>query len=499
MIKKAHALKPSKRKKEVHVAKLTSIGPGQAYQEHAHRASADSVQADVAEGEWQLSQHISLPIDTLAEGFFLTHYILEHSRSSIYLQAICQAEMDEHLLDSLNAVALAAFAAKFRSVELENKASVRYGGAIRSVNGALQCSDLVRKDTTLLAVMLLDLFEKIKTDRTKPDRHHQRPWTDHIHGATALLHLRGRDQFQSPNGLRMFIHLSSAITVSCMQREISVPAEITALLASATEFLDPHDLVWRVSALRVRFVDFCAALKAGTLSDHASILDTATQIDQGFQLLLIDMSTQQPYDIIYTEQNPDAFPEGYYYLHSDYQNTQAWNTLRTGRILLNNIIYEQYTTLFSTCMSSIDPTEHMHSVQRAINAVLQMSSEICATVPQYRGCLPQPRLKHTVTASPLEIAAGYSLVWPLYVVGRSPICPESTRMWLIGCLTSIYCTLGIQQAMQVAESLLRKEKLNIWSVHAMLGSYKYPHDKSDNAYEAAMMQQDSREWFLHQR
>jgi hypothetical protein len=66
----------------------------------------------------------------------------------------------------------------------------------------------VARDSTLLAVLLLDLFEKITA------RHNHRPLadlTEHIDGATRLMVLRGSMQFCSEAGTRMFnqyVHLS---------------------------------------------------------------------------------------------------------------------------------------------------------------------------------------------------------------------------------------------------------------------------------------------------
>ena len=533
-MQKAHASKASKLKEETHTATFASIRIETVERGQACCVLADPEWVDVAKRDSKLSPHITLPMDALARGFFLTHYVLAHSRSLVYLQSFCQADMDEHLVLSLNAVALASFASKSQSAELENQAKSRYGAALHSVNHAIQRPDVAKKDSTLLAVMLLDLFEKITSRRHQSSLIRPKPWTEHIQGATALLRLRGCQQFQSRNGLGMFIQLSSAITVACMQLEIPVPAEILDLRADAAEFLDVNTLPWRVSEFRVRFVNLQAALGDGTLSDHATIINTAAEIDEGFRLLLSDMFSKWPYETIYTKYNSALFFETRYHLHSDRRTASAWNALRTGRILLNNIIFDQYTKSLSTSRCPFRSAEHKARFQHAIDTITLISSDICATVPPYASSLPQAvqtppsapaaaksssppstsappifKAEHSSSATPppppsrpkslssttsLETQAAFSMIWPLFVVSQSPVCADATHTWIVSCLRSISHTFRIPQARLVAEILSRSDDdgssgdaATIWSVHAMLDSYEYPHDRSDHVYEAAMM------------
>jgi hypothetical protein len=91
--------------------------------------------------------------------------------------------------------------------EVAAKAKVQYGRVLSAASQSLEDTVLSTADSTLMIVLLLGLFEFVSFDSW--DRY--RSWTAHMAGATTLLELRGRDQFESELAVPLFIQLRSQI------------------------------------------------------------------------------------------------------------------------------------------------------------------------------------------------------------------------------------------------------------------------------------------------
>ena len=50
-------------------------------------------------------------------------------------------------------------------------------------------------------------------------------WLEHIHGSAALLDLRGREQFESEQGIRLFVHMRAQIVSLPYAMNMLSPAE----------------------------------------------------------------------------------------------------------------------------------------------------------------------------------------------------------------------------------------------------------------------------------
>lgn len=90
-----------------------------------------------------------------------------------------------------------------RSRSLKLGAEKEYGNALRLMNTAVSDVREARANPTLAAVLLLAIFEVI-TSRAPRNIEN---WINHIRGAAALLELRGVEQLQDSDGLRLFVQL----------------------------------------------------------------------------------------------------------------------------------------------------------------------------------------------------------------------------------------------------------------------------------------------------
>lgn len=134
--------------------------------------------------------------------------------------------MDPTLSASVRATSLASFAHYMRSSELSNLSRYHYTKAIQMTNSALACPDDARRDSTLLSTILLGLYEML----TGTNQKSMKDWTQHVHGAAALLRLRGSEQFHSSFTRRMFLQATTGVLASCMQRCMRLPGHIVDML-----------------------------------------------------------------------------------------------------------------------------------------------------------------------------------------------------------------------------------------------------------------------------
>ncbi|MCJ1319909.1 hypothetical protein MMC15_005245 [Xylographa vitiligo] len=423
----------------------------------------------------ELLRSVRQSTETRAMCFFLSSNVLG-SHFEYLPSLFSQSSMDEHLSAIIYAVGLASFANEYKSQDVFKQARKQYIYALQLTNTALRSTTEAIKDSTLLAVMLLSLYETITSTTQKP----LTSWTNHIKGATVLVTLRGRQQLRSSLGLQMFKQMTDNIIVSCIQREVYVPTEIIDLRKYAFQNIVGSSPPWRFSDVTVRFAGFCASIKDGSLSDVDTIIAAALKIDSE----MIEWKTTLPstwgYETIFMDKEPVLVYEGHYHLYGNHRISQMWNSLRMARIFLSRIISGQILQRISSIPIGKFSSDYTTLLQLSASTVSKMSSEICASVPQFIEC-PAPFLVATLElrspayswllskerqfdgqTPPIGAAGGYFLLWPLFMAGGLPESPDSLRLWIVNRLKYIGTSMRIPQAILAAEILERKEDIEDW-------------------------------------
>ena len=100
-------------------------------------------------------------------------------------------------------------------------------------------------------------------------------------GASALLSLRGEEQFNSSIGLRIFQQYYGVILTAALETKQPVPAEITRLWEKSVEMRDykVHGKHWTVKM--VSFMVDAINLAHDKTSDPQTIVENALAYDQG--------------------------------------------------------------------------------------------------------------------------------------------------------------------------------------------------------------------------
>ena len=423
---------------------------------------------------------VSVSTCTQAKDVFFYNYVVGSSKPFDFLQSLYSpTSKDDHLSRSVDAVALAYLNYQRRSLDTQVEARQQYIMALRLTGAALQTPDLAKKDSTVLTILLLDLYEKITN--TNPE--YDGAWAAHLQGALTLVKLRGNHQFNDPNILRMLVRLSTNLLISCVASNRPIPEELVALRSTiAAHFVLPPDPKWRESDLIIELVRLRQQLKEGDLSDE-EVISSLLELDSKFLALSMDVTPSWQYQTVLVDKKSIHHYERHHHIYRHELMTQMWNVLRLTRIGLNELIY-------SCCSETQDP-DAIALRYRASETITRMASDICASVPQYIGAFPEifelqmtgrepvildadTRLSTlNRTPNPTHHLPCYRLIFPLYVAANSFAAPPSLKPWAIKQLRFMADYHGIENAALIVQILESGEKRDPWLVYAMLGTYAF--------------------------
>ena len=333
-----------------------------------------------------------------------------------------------------------------------------------------------------MAPLLLDLFEKI-TD-SKPSNN--KSWTSHVNGALALVKYRGFAYFEDPSRFTVLVRISLHYIVGCVATGSPVPEMLHAIQAFIGKRLRAQDPMMRLSDLMIQYASLRNNLERSSFSTDEYI-GLSEELDRKIQALDLELPPEWQYSTILLDQKSDRAFELHFHSYSNPRVCQARNILRVVRILLNETLIKHHRAT---------PTNDKYSVSLGVaNANIDLlAGEICASVPQYVDCddaarhrlverskLPDHNsdrlLGHGSGRSihlhtPHHQLKCYSLIFPLYVAGRSEAIPN-VRPWVIKQLHYMSSHFFIRNAETIAQFLEREIDVCPWEVYAMLGSYAF--------------------------
>jgi hypothetical protein len=441
-------------------------------------------------------QSLSLSIDLQARDAFFIYYATGSSKCWIFLKQYYHSRnSSDHLTLAIEAVSLAYFWHLCRILSLSltlfgNKnsnaipaysdaaleaARQRYVLALRMTNRALNSPKEVIKESTLLASLLLDLFEKITNSKPLGNK----SWTSHIYGALALVKLRGLKKFHEASEFHVLIRLINHYIASSVANATCPPEELLVLRDYVGNNLNYEEHTLRVSDLTIEYARLRNGFRTSAFSDDEYVR-SSQELDLKLEALDQNMPPVWQYSTTLVEKHSDRIFNHHYHSYPHRNICYARNFLRVVRILLNETLFEGY-------LASSAGEGYKALFGGAFDNIDTKAREICASVPQYtdcdgpaRGRLPisqnsellnsDPRLGHSHTLH--HQAECYSLIWPLYAAGRSKVDPD-VRSWVIKQLHYIGCHFSIRNAEVVAQILEGEKDVCPWDVYAMLGSYAF--------------------------
>lgn len=401
-------------------------------------------------------------IQQKSRGAFLSHYVHGISGSYDVIALFDKASLDTHLDASINAASLAFFHFQYYSVKASDLARKGYLTALKLVNAALQNPKSLASDSTLLAVLLLDLFEKFTNSNSRSSV----AWMSHVNGALALVKLRDSVQFQTYIGRRLSFRLSTSLLISCVAGSAPVPPALKSLRVELEKYVNVDDPKWKLTGLSIKSADLNAAIHDGLLSHEEKILQSK-KLDNEFSALSANMPTTWLSQRKYLEKpSPRVFGQ-FYDLYPDYFVTQTRNVIRLTRIVLNH----QIRTLYKEQPLDIDAATETIQLSFIDRIIDDLAGEVCASGPQFIGS--DDSVPHKKATDSVQKFFCHTLLFPFYVAGLYASAGSMIKPWVVNQLRHIAKEFDIRHAAAVADTLESEEPKDPWSVYAMLGSYAF--------------------------
>ena len=407
---------------------------------------------------------LNTTIDDRARNAFFSHYVSGFSKTYDVLEPLYQRSAPDRPLNaSVDAVSLAFLSFQFDCTQALRLSRDKYLSALPLLNKTLRTPESAASDSTLLAVLLLDLYEKITNNNPRSIG----SWMSHINGALALVDMRKEPLLQDYTGIRLSARLSTNLLISCVSANSPVPPALVKLRADLEPFLNIDDPKWRISGLVVKYANLKGAIQDGCL--HSSdIIARATDLDCEFMLLAKYMPPRWLYNTIHLDESSDRVFEQHYDTYPDHMIAQSWNVLRIMRVLLNDMICVGYA---SRGTKPFNDTFLCDSSPILTGCIDDIAKEICASVPQFTNYeKTTPRTKFHCTTQRLRC---YTLLFPLYVAGLYASAATRIKPWIVNQLRFMSKEMGIRNAGFIANILERDEGICPWDVYAVLGSYAF--------------------------
>ncbi|TVY20767.1 hypothetical protein LARI1_G001797 [Lachnellula arida] len=394
-------------------------------------------------------------LEDRATGFFIFHYVLGmHGPSKGHFYNLVDIARDQKIEDSLKtsmkAVGLAAYAHTTRTPSLLRHARYQYTKAIQLTNAALNSPEDVTKDSTLMAIHILSIFETVTGCRQRS----LKDWSEHLHGAAAVIKLRGPDQIKNRPGRHMLI-----------QR---LPTYIREYMDAAVMEVRTPEPAFVIQQCMMQYTDLNSDIHNKVITDPEAIISKCLEID-GF---LLAIATNVPdgweFETVFTDVDSDFVYNGRYDVYYDYWIAQMWNALRTLRVMLNEQVRNTLLAGFSSKPPYFTEPQYTAQFQISTELLYQVQDDVLGTVVQHMGRPPSkdpsPQYRTTIKddLSPIPMSAGTFLMWPLWFVGIMDSSSEQKRAFVAKNLHAIADILGIQQAHVLARSVEQQRDLGIW-------------------------------------
>ncbi|PYH96951.1 hypothetical protein BO71DRAFT_439211 [Aspergillus ellipticus CBS 707.79] len=395
-------------------------------------------------------------LDEIGVNYFLHNFVISNQSPSRgflnYVPAVFSADAEHPtLVASMAAVGLVALANSSRQPDLIAHARVKYSEAIRNVNSALASPVDCVKDSTLMSIISLGVFEHVSNFRS---------WVRHVQGAAALVVVRGRKQFSSPAAIFMFNQVRADMVIACLHGNQPFPEDLRKLQEDAAMHTDTSIPLWQLGVTAVR----CANLLYGVSQNKGEIpwynfLEEATVLQRDFQRILGILAVQEPYTTVRNfDGDPNMIHNGRYDLYRSSWAIRVWNNSRNIQIIACEIGCHILNKVLAAELPPVVRESMKVRLHDTLEILSKLADDMLATVPQTLGYVTI-RSTSGNDCSPASVSGSYILVWSLYMVGKSVVITGETRKWIIQRLQEIGQSAGLTMVLPLLEQIIKLDQL----------------------------------------
>ncbi|KAK4123914.1 hypothetical protein N657DRAFT_573304 [Parathielavia appendiculata] len=289
------------------------------------------------------------------------------------------------VLASMTAVGLMGLASTSQSPCLMDAARKSYGTALRLINHALQDPAEAVKDSTMLSILILGVFEMMaeNTQRTMTVETFQ----EHVKGAEALAVMRGPAQFKTRAGRRMFSMLCQRVIISCVQRNEPMPDSLIELWHQMCQSAEAENPSRRFMPLLFQVLQVRSEIHSGFLSDPETIVDRLLAIDQQLENLTNQLPPSWKHRAFEVKMYHPAVFGGICHLYASHHHANVWNHILTTRILLLETVLCKISQDLASFCPILDSARYLEEYRKARRKLKHMVRDIVASVPQQLGLM----------------------------------------------------------------------------------------------------------------
>jgi hypothetical protein len=412
----------------------------------------------------QLTAGLSLSHDDIGVNYFLHNFVIGHHPSSRgYLNYISTANAGDGyhptLMASMAAVGLVTLANITRHPEMAKHARAKYSEAINQVNIGLASPTESLKDSTLMSVISLGLFEHISDFAS---------WVRHVQGAAALIAARGKNQFCTSAAFLMFNQVRADMVAVCIHGDQPFPEELHELQEEATKHVDPTSVFWSLGVVATRCTDLfkLVKMKRGDATRWPGLLEQASTLQVELQHIFDILSTKSPYASYPARSGSDleVFYRGRFDLYSNIWAIRIWNGVRILQIKICDSIRYIINHLLATReveAASLKPQLEL-KLKDTLELLSKLGGDVIASVPQALGSVSPASDEMSSPiydgSSPISGVAGYMMTWSLYTAGKSSVMEREARRWIIRRLQDFGRILGITLALHLVQDLIKMDE-----------------------------------------
>jgi hypothetical protein len=423
-----------------------------------------------------------LPMGTeeLSFAFFFNNCVINRD---VYHTCVYQPD-NKHLIASIKAFGIANLSKHYSDKRLRISSQHQYATALNLTNLALRDPHQVKRDETLLAILVLTNYETLTGGVTRT----LDAWEQHVNGSASLLSLRGLDGVRRTSGRVLTLHVITGINVICLLRDLPTPPFIHGLQAKVFEHLcEPDNPAVRYQRINLQCADFRHAVSSCLITSSEEIIFRASELDAMLTAAFTNMPPSWQAEVIthfVPRQSVEAGLPGFELLYADQATNYIWTSYRSSRIMVNEVVLQSIAN---------DTDVQRFARARSETIMLQCQTEILAGMFQYTSKqdanLPWSGFKRPdrfflpeAASSDLPIMralSGYGVLWPLFVAGTCSTTTSEIKAYVAEVFRYFGEELKIEQAL-----VLRKM---IWGLSRVSPS---PSPNSGSAVSNDVIQQE---------
>jgi hypothetical protein len=450
------------------------------------------------------------PLIDQGVSFFMMNYAVGLDQPTIqsnaYNRHLSTFGFHPLIATSMTALGLAGISNICLDAKFKREAMLWYSKALQMTNAALASPTEVTSDNTLFATLLLSTFEATTNESTLSG------WSSHVSGTEALLRMRGKKQFNTRAGRRMFKQAIGLVTMNCMGMGKAVPDYVHAMNKELEKHEDLDHPGTKYYYLHLDVVNFRASVSQSKIKDLSAIIDRALELDKAAKHIFDDTGPEWEFQVVDTDAGTPGVFGTSYHIYPHLASAQVWNWVRYNRIYIQDIVRNCLIAGFGTIPPAFTGTRYVQLLQESQEILYQMQYDILASIPQHLHDTPKNFKQYMpdsasskssslddslrvmeLSSSPapgsskffwsnfqdednrlanmnlgvfedkipvVRIAGGYSSVWSLFIVGTTPISTPESQAYVIRSLERVSNEFGINQAKVLSDAVRLKAHLD---------------------------------------